>query len=330
MPAPLHRAGVAGACALFALPLAAIAAAAGRRAPRRGRHRKSSVAIVDLGAKRVVARPDVGLRLARVALTCDGLRAAVVSSDSPQGRLTVIDLVTKGSRARSRCRPARAASPSRPTARAPTSPRAARTAGDGRRHAHVRDGVGRDPRVEAPGRDRGHRRTARAPSCTCGRRKLRSSTCAAGRSSRKMRVGKRPVDLAVSALADRAYVSNAGSRSVSVVDAFRRAGPRTFKVRRRIGGIAALARRRGRGRRPGPGSRKAVVIKTSTGRRVKRIAAGTGPGDVEMSTGGGRIYTASGAPARSASPAPTPTASCPAPEGRAAGSWRGRSSRALG
>src|SRR6185436_1775475 len=56
---------------------------------------KTKVKVVDLGRKKVVARPDVGLPARGVALTLDGLRAYVVASGSTAGQLTAIDLVTR-------------------------------------------------------------------------------------------------------------------------------------------------------------------------------------------------------------------------------------------
>src|SRR3954454_6543008 len=56
---------------------------------------KPHAAIVDLGRKKVVARPDVGLPSRAVALSLDGLRAFVVSSNGSAGRLSVIDLQTR-------------------------------------------------------------------------------------------------------------------------------------------------------------------------------------------------------------------------------------------
>src|SRR4051812_33677658 len=95
MPLPL-RAGATGACAVFLLLAGALAARPAEARLAVAATGTSTVAIVDLGAKRVVSRPEVGLATRDAALTRDGLRAAVVSSDSGAGRLTVIDLVTKG------------------------------------------------------------------------------------------------------------------------------------------------------------------------------------------------------------------------------------------
>ena len=56
---------------------------------------KSHATIVDLGRKQVVARPGVGLPSRGVAVTIDGLRAYVVSSNGTAGRLTALDLQTR-------------------------------------------------------------------------------------------------------------------------------------------------------------------------------------------------------------------------------------------
>ena len=53
---------------------------------------KPEVAVVDLGRKQVLARPDVGLPSRGVALSLDGLRAYVVASDGSAGLLSTIDL----------------------------------------------------------------------------------------------------------------------------------------------------------------------------------------------------------------------------------------------
>src|SRR5688572_5169733 len=56
---------------------------------------KPNAAIVDLSRKQVVARPSVGLPSRGVAVTIDGLRAYVVSSNATAGRLTALDLQTR-------------------------------------------------------------------------------------------------------------------------------------------------------------------------------------------------------------------------------------------
>src|SRR3954454_10845798 len=96
MPLGLRRAGALGACALFVLLVACLCARPASARLAVAATGDGSVAIVDLGAKRVVARPVVGLVSRDAALTRDGLRAAAVSSDSATGRLSIVDLVTKG------------------------------------------------------------------------------------------------------------------------------------------------------------------------------------------------------------------------------------------
>ena len=78
--------------ALFACALAAPAAPARLAVVANG---KTQVKVVDLGRKKVVARPDVGLPARAVALSLDGLRAYVVASGSTAGRLAAIDLVSR-------------------------------------------------------------------------------------------------------------------------------------------------------------------------------------------------------------------------------------------
>ncbi len=77
---------------LFACALAAPAAPARLAVVANG---KTQVKVVDLGRKKVVARPDVGLPARAVALSLDGLRAYVVASGSTAGRLAAIDLVSR-------------------------------------------------------------------------------------------------------------------------------------------------------------------------------------------------------------------------------------------
>ena len=75
------------ACALLAAPASARLAVVANG--------KTKVKVVDLGRKKVVARPDVGLPARAVALSLDGLRAYVVASGSTAGRLAAIDLVSR-------------------------------------------------------------------------------------------------------------------------------------------------------------------------------------------------------------------------------------------
>lgn len=86
------KASGAFACVAAGLLLAAPEATARLAVVATG---KGRAAIVDLSAKRVVARPWVGLRSRAVALTVDGMRAYVASGNGTSGRLGVVDLSTR-------------------------------------------------------------------------------------------------------------------------------------------------------------------------------------------------------------------------------------------
>ena len=88
----MRRFAVFTTLALFACALLAAPASARLAVVANG---KTQVKVVDLGRKKVVARPHVGLPARAVALTLDGLRAYVVASGSTAGQLTAIDLVTR-------------------------------------------------------------------------------------------------------------------------------------------------------------------------------------------------------------------------------------------
>jgi len=90
----MHRFLLAATPALAALACALMAAPASARLAVVA-NGKPHVKVVDLGRKKVVARPDVGLPARAVALTLDGLRAYVVASSSSAGRLAAVDLVTR-------------------------------------------------------------------------------------------------------------------------------------------------------------------------------------------------------------------------------------------
>ena len=88
----MHRVLLAATLAALAWALTAAPASARLAVIANG---KPQVKVVDLGRKKVVARPDVGLPARAVTLTLDGLRAYVVASNSRAGRLAAVDHLTR-------------------------------------------------------------------------------------------------------------------------------------------------------------------------------------------------------------------------------------------
>ena len=88
------------------------------------------------------------------------------------------------------------------------------------------------------------------------------------------------------------FVTNAGGRSVSVVDTAALRVSRTLRLRRPVGGIALSASGDRAVVGPGRRSRKAIVIRTSGRARGTAHLRGKGPSFVAFSPTAARIYVA--------------------------------------
>ena len=238
---------------------------------------KSTVAVVDLSSRKVLARPVVGLRSKGIAMSSDGLSAYVVSGDRRAGLLSVIDLSTRQVVAKI---PVPAAA--RQVAVSEDGARAYVTAGGRRGRIAVVDLVARvtiaeiatprspDAIAISPGSTRAY--------ITSGANRFAVVDLTQLARTRTTRVGRKPVDLAVDRLRNLVYVTNRAGKSVSVVNPATVRVARTFRVKRPVGGIVLL----GDGSRAvvgqGKRSRKPFVIHTRSGRRLQRISAGRWPG----------------------------------------------------
>ena len=274
---------------LFACALAAPAAPARLAVVANG---KTQVKVVDLGRKKVVARPDVGLPARAVALSLDGLRAYVVASGSTAGRLAAIDLVS---------RTVVASVPVPPGARgvaiAPDGSRAYVTSGGRQgkvtvdRPRHRRDRR-RDRDVAAPCRDRpvagrlARVRDQRQAQAGAGRRRRHAQReDDQGRDRTRSPWRSTPPARACTSRTPAAIACRSSTPAL-----FRSAG--VVRVGRPIGGIALSPNGQRALVGPGRRSRKAVVISPRRGKRIRRISAGRGPTFVAFSPTGARIYFA--------------------------------------
>ena len=191
---------------------------------------KSKAAIVDLGRKKVVARPDVGLPSRAVALTLDGLRAYIVSGNDSTGRLSVVDLQTRAIVAQ---------------IGVPAGARAVAVSGDGTR-AYVTSGnrAGRLTVVDlTTGAIAGEVQTPRRPAAIAlspdgarayvisGSRKLAVVDLLTLRVVKSLRVGRGAFGVTAHPGGGVVYVTNAAGRSLSVVDTAALRVARTLRLR---------------------------------------------------------------------------------------------------
>ena len=274
---------------LLACALAAPAASARLAVVANG---KTTVKVVDLDRKKVVARPDVGLPARAVALSLDGLRAYVVASGSTAGRLAAIDLVSRTVVASIPVPPARPRRGDR-ARRLPRLRDVGRPAGkgDGHRPRHRRDRR-RDRDVEAPRRDR----------AVAGRlARLRDQRQAQAGARRRRRHAHRADHQGrhLTVLAGRRSLGRARVRHQRRQPPGRRSStrspsgtPASIRIGRPVGGIALSPNGQRAVVGPGRRSRKAVVISPRRGKRIRRISAGKGPTFVAFSPTGARIYFA--------------------------------------
>ena len=237
---------------------------------------KSKAAIVDLGRKKVIARPNIGLPTRDVALSLDGLRAYVVASDGAGGRLTAIDL-------QSRAIVGQLA--------VPAGARGVALSADGTR-AYVTSG-GRTGKLTVvnllAGAVASEITLPRRPAAIAlspdgarafvvsGTRKLAIVDLVALRTVKSVRVGRKPFDVVVHPGGGAVFVTNAGGRSVSVVSPSALRVARTIRLSARSRASRFRAAATAPWSAPGRRSRKAIVLRTGGRARARRISSRQGP-----------------------------------------------------